>query len=192
MVDTGNDCFCEKTNAGLIRGRNLAGIDWQVVLDEHGRSVWATAYRLLGTDADTADCFQETFVCAFEVSQNERIRDFGALLVRIATNRAINRLRQRIRMQKRLGEYVDCEQIESSVANPTHRAEQNELADSLAQAIGHIGDEEAAVFCLRYFSEMSYGQISRELGIGLSKTGVLLYRAKKKLRAILDNSSVVD
>ena len=128
----------------------MADIDWQAVVNEHGRCVWATAYRLLGNDADAADCFQETFVCAFEVSRNERIRDFGALLVRISTSRAINRLRKRIRMQKRLGEYVDCEQIESSSGNPTQRAEQQELADSLAEAIGYIGDEEAAVFCMRY------------------------------------------
>jgi RNA polymerase sigma factor (sigma-70 family) len=91
-----------------------------------------------------------------------------------------------------LGEHIDCEQIESSTANPTKRAEKQELADALAEAIGHIGNEEAEVFCMRYLSEMSYGQISRELGISLSKTGVLLHRAKKKLRVIMGNSSAVD
>lgn len=192
IVDTGNDYFCEKTNTGFLRGRDLHDIDWQAVVDEHGRCVWTTAYRLLRNDADAADCFQETFVCAFELSRYERIRDFGALLRSIATRRAINRLRKNNRRQKRHIDHADCDQIEASQGKPTHRAEQLELADCLADALGKIGTEEAAVFCLRYLSEMSYAQISRELGIGLSKTGVLLYRAKNKLRVILQNGGIID
>jgi len=32
----------------------------------HGPLVWQTAWRLLGHEADAADCFQETFVSAME------------------------------------------------------------------------------------------------------------------------------
>ncbi|MBA7711503.1 hypothetical protein ES703_120469 [subsurface metagenome] len=64
-------------------------IDWQMVVKKHGPAVWQTAYRLLGNHADTADCFQETFICALELSRRQRVRSFPALLVRSATTRAI-------------------------------------------------------------------------------------------------------
>ena len=64
-------------------------IDWQSIINKHGPAVWQTAYRLLGNHADTADCFQETFICALELSRRQRVRSFPALLVRSATTQAI-------------------------------------------------------------------------------------------------------
>ncbi len=64
-------------------------IDWQMVVKKHGPAAWQTAYRLLGNHADTADCFQETFICALELSRRQRGRSFPALLVRSAATRAI-------------------------------------------------------------------------------------------------------
>ncbi len=64
-------------------------IDWQMIVKKHGPAVWQTAYRLLGNNTDAADCFQETFVSALEVSRRQRVRNFSALLVRLATTRAI-------------------------------------------------------------------------------------------------------
>ena len=40
--------------------------DWEHVVRTHGPLVWQTAWRLLGQEADAADCFQETFVSAME------------------------------------------------------------------------------------------------------------------------------
>lgn len=72
-------------------------VDWQVVLEKYGPIVWQTTYRLLGNHADAADCFQEAFVGALEISRRQRVRNFPALLSRLATARAIDRLRQRVR-----------------------------------------------------------------------------------------------
>lgn len=69
-------------------------IDWQIIIKEHGPVVWQTAYRLLGNHADAADCFQETFVSALEFCQHQRVRNFSALLARLATTRAIDQLRR--------------------------------------------------------------------------------------------------
>ena len=64
-------------------------IDWQMIVKKHGPAVWQTAYRLLGNHTDTADCFQETFISALEVAQRQCARNFPALLVWLATARAI-------------------------------------------------------------------------------------------------------
>ena len=82
-------------------------IDWQLIIKKYASVVWQTAYRLLGNDADAADCFQETFVSALEVSQRQRVRNFSALLARLATARAIDQLRRRFRNSKARTNAVD-------------------------------------------------------------------------------------
>ena len=71
--------------------------DWPEIIERDGASVWRTAYRLLGNRADADECFQEAFLAALEVSRREPVRDWGALLRRLAAARALDRLRRRYR-----------------------------------------------------------------------------------------------
>ncbi len=68
--------------------------------------------------------------------------------------------------------------------------EAGELADQLRLALAKLGDNEAQAFCLRYLNDMSYRQIGAELGIKTNTVGVLIHRAKKKLRELLESSGV--
>ncbi len=147
--------------------------------------VWRTAYRLLGNHADAADCFQDTFLAALEVSRRQPVRNIAGLLVRLATTRAIDRLRQRGRQGQRHADGHDCEEISSGRPDPAGQAQTQELAGQLREAIGRLPRQEAKVFCLRYLSEMSYRQIAEELDIGINAVGVSLYRAKARLREAL-------
>ncbi len=158
--------------------------DWQTITEELGPSVWQTAYRLLRNDTDTADCFQETFVAAFEFSQRQRVRNMQGLLIRLATTRAIDKLRQRNRrLQRQVNHH--CDQTISPCPGPVRQAQTSELATRLRVAIGQLPKAEANVFCLRHFNDMSYRQIAAELEIKTSAAGVLLHRAKIKLRDLL-------
>jgi len=165
----------------------LQVLDWQVIVEKHGQVVWQTAYRLLGNHADAADCFQETFLAALQVAQRQRVRSFPALLTRLATTRAIDRLRQRARQlrchaeldpAKRLPE---CD-IPSDNPGPAKQAQVQELACQLREAIAQLPPPEAKAFCLRYLDDMSYRRIAKELDIKTGTAGVLLHRAKAKLR----------
>jgi len=164
----------------------LQAVDWQLIVKKHGPAVWQTAYRLLGNGADAADCFQETFVCALGVARRQRVRNFSALLVRLATSRAINRLRQRIRESRRNTKPADWVDVASADPGPAQQAQGRELAGKLRKALGQLSPQESEVFCLRYFNDMSYRQIAKELGIKTSAAGVLLHRARTKLRDILE------
>jgi RNA polymerase sigma-70 factor (ECF subfamily) len=165
----------------------LQGHDWQAVVREHGPAVWHTAYRLLANHSDAADCFQETFLAAFEIACRQPVRNVPGLLVRLATTRAIDRLRQKNRWEQRKTDLHDEEQAGRD-ADPLDQAGTNELASQLRDQISRLPPQEARVFCLRYLNEMSYRQIARELNVAISVVGVSLYRAKVKLRAALANA----
>lgn len=155
--------------------------DWQLITEKYGPRVWQIAFRLLGNRSDAADCFQETFLGALEVSRRQRVRNIQGMLVRLATTRAIDRLRQRSRQERNRVQAQEAP-ARSEDCNPATRAETHELANHLRQAIGELPPQEAKAFCLRYFSEMSYHQIAKELDIKTGAAGVLLHRAKAKLR----------
>lgn len=193
-----SDIFVSRTNCAVgssklgddrraaraaVRGCSLQAQDWQTIVTEYGPLVWRTAYRLLANHADTADCFQDTFLAALEVSRRQPVRNVSGLLVRLATTRAIDRLRQRARQERRPTEESEGEPIGSG--DPGAEVEAQELVRQLRVAVGQLPAQEAQVFCLRYLNEMSYRQIARELSIGINVVGVALYRAKARLREAL-------
>ena len=157
-------------------------IDWQMIIKKHGPTVWQTAYRLLGNQADAADCFQETFVCALEFCRRKRVRNFSALLARLATARAIDQLRRRFRQSNSETNPADWAAIQSANQDPAKQMQQQELTAKLRESLSKLPTQEAQVFCLRYLNDMSYRQIAKELSIKTNTAGVLLHRARAKLR----------
>jgi RNA polymerase sigma-70 factor (ECF subfamily) len=160
----------------------LQVIDWQIIIEKHGPAVWQTAYRLLGDNDDAADCFQETFICALEISQRQRIRSFSALLTRLATTRAVDQLRRRFRRSHCNAVSADWDAVPSTNPGPAQMAQQQELAARLRESLTQLPPQEAEVFCMRYLNDMSYRQIAKALGIKINAAGVLLHRARAKLR----------
>lgn len=164
-------------------------VDWKIIIKEHGPAVWQTAYRLLGNDADAADCFQDTFVCALELSRRQRIRNCYALLIRLATTRAIDQLRRRFRRERGDAAIFNGDFGSGTNPDPARDAQQRELTDRLLKALAELPQQEAQAFCLRYLNDMSYRQIAIELGIKTTAAGVILHRAKTKLRQFFEVSS---
>jgi RNA polymerase sigma-70 factor (ECF subfamily) len=164
----------------------LQTYDWQSIVEQHGALVWQTAYRLLADESDTADCFQETFLAALELSRRQPVRNIAALLTRLATMRAIDRLRQRMRRNKRQSDIEDQPDLAAERADPLSQVQGRELAEQLAESLSRLPEQEAGVFCLRYLNGMSYRQIAREMNIKTTNAGVILHRARTKLRYLLD------
>jgi RNA polymerase sigma-70 factor (ECF subfamily) len=161
-------------------------IDWQLISRQHGPLVWRTAYRLLNTDADAADCFQETFVSALDVSRKQDVKNWPGLLQRLATARALDLLRRRKRENRsRAAGQVEWEQIASDQVAPDQGAQDAELMDSLRSAVAKLPPQQAEVFCLRHLNGLSYEEIADELGISVDGVGVSLHRARHRLRELL-------
>ena len=76
-------------------------IDWEGILSRDGPAVWRCACRLLGRADEAEECFQETFVAAMEAFARGPVRNERALLLRLATARAMDRLRARYRRRSR-------------------------------------------------------------------------------------------
>ena len=79
--------------------------------------------------------------------------------------------------------------MQSTNPSPSQQAQHNELAEGLRISLSKLPSQEAQVFCLRYLNDMSYQQIANELGIKTNAAGVLLHRARAKLRESFELST---
>ena len=149
--------------------------------------VWKIAYRLLGNEADAADCFQDAFLAAVKMSRREKIRNVPALMVRLATSRAIDRLRQRTRENraKQMSEYPPATHDRQT---PVQVAQQQEVLEALRIALGRLPETQSEAFCLKHFQDMSQKQIGQAMGITANAAGVLVHRARIRLEEILTPS----
>jgi RNA polymerase sigma factor (sigma-70 family) len=158
-------------------------MDWQDVCKQYGSLVWTVAYRLCGNSADASDCFQDCFLAAYQISDRQKIRDIKALLIRIATQRAIDLLR-RNQARRRAALRYPQERTETDLS-PERLAQLSELSERLRLALTRLHPEEAEAFCLRNLNDFSYRQIAGQMNCSESNVGVLIHRAREKLQRIL-------
>lgn len=162
--------------------------EWQSIVEEHRELVWRNVYRLLGNHADAEDCFQETFISALKLARQEKVRNWPALLRRLATSRALDRLRQRLRQAGRFESFTAGHAPASNNPEPDQVIEQQELSARLRRALTQLPQDQAQAFCLRFMEDMSYRQIARQMGIKSNAVGVLLHRARARLRELLSSA----
>ncbi len=159
--------------------------DWHEIIEREGQGVWQTAYRLVANRADADDCFQETFLAALKISRREHVENWRALLRRLVTARAVDRLRRRRRLSTRHA-CEDCDNLAGPEAPPAQLAEDAELGERLRCALARLPDKQANVFCLHALDGWSYQDVAAQLKISVDSVGVLLYRAHRRLRELLD------
>ncbi len=152
-------------------------IDWNQIVADHGRRVFVLAQRVLGNAADAEEIAQEVLVEAYRLAQLEPVRSWPGLLGRLATHRALDRLRQR-----RPTESIDAEPRAQRRSARTGAA--RELATRLRGAIDTLPRQQAAAFCLRYFDDLSYDDIATALGIDNGAAATAIYKARQRLRAV--------
>ena len=159
--------------------------DWSELAERHGPAVWKAAYRLVGCEADAADCFQEAFLAAVRVERAAPVRNWEALLRHLAVARGLDMLRRRRRERARRGDWADCEQAPAPTAGPPEEAQRAELASRLRVALAGLPARQAEVFCLRCMEELTYEEIASRLGLRVNAVGVLLNHARRRLREAL-------
>ncbi len=156
--------------------------DWDQIVADHGPAVFRLACRILGCGPDAEDAVQEAFLQAYRIGQAQVVEHWGALLHRVVAHRALDRLRQR----RRRAEASLCgEETAPGSGGPPERAIAGELARRLRQAVAALPQQQAAVFSLRYFDDLSYQQIAAGLGLEVGHVASALHKARGKLKTML-------
>jgi RNA polymerase sigma-70 factor (ECF subfamily) len=162
------------------------------MIRQYGPMVWRTVFRVVGGGAqwkgpaaEVEDCFQEVFLAALEIGRRETVHNWEGLLRRIGTARALDVLRRRVRERGRSDREADLEGIIGVVPPPDAAMEREELAGQLRRALVRLPADQAEMFCLRHVEGMSFEDIGGQFGITANAAGVVVHRAKVRLREIM-------
>lgn len=164
--------------------------DWKAIVAEHGPKVWRTVYRILAHHADAWDCYQEVFLEACRSAPRAAVRDWGAYLGTLAARRAIDRLRQRIRLRDLA---LALEQVPARAADepePHERLAAEELMDRVRRGLASIPERQAEVFWLSGVEGLPHERIAAQLRTSPGAVRVLLHRARTALAEALRETPI--
>ncbi len=119
----------------------------------------------------------------FRLATFDAGRDFGPWLYRVAANRCWDEAKS-----SRRGEPLDdarMDALESEEPTPLDRLLAAESRKRISGAIARLPLRQRFAIALRYGADLSYQQIADILGVSKNHVGVLLLRARRRLRELL-------
>ena len=146
--------------------------------------------RLLGDPSEAEEIRNEAFLRAREaVSGYDASRSFRSWLLAVAAHLCIDRLRRRA-LEGRLfsSADLDASELPSRGPSPLQALLGQAHRDELSRALDALDGRYRAPLVLRFYAELSYQEIAESLEIRPEQVGVLLHRAKAKLRSRLSGA----
>lgn len=134
---------------------------------------------------DVEDVVEDTLVSAYEnLNGFDTTKKFSSWMYRIAHNKAVDYFKK-----KRLKTEDIEDKSETLKTGKEKLIEELEIEKErkimVTKAVKSLELKYKEVILLYYFEDKDYGEISDILHISVSSVGVLLYRAKEKLKKIL-------
>jgi RNA polymerase sigma-70 factor (ECF subfamily) len=149
--------------------------------------VFGLCRRLLGSAQDAEDATSEVFLRAQRNLRSYDMRlPFAPWLFGIASHYCLDQLRRR-RAERRLFEAPEwpVEASPDEADSPLRSLLLAHEQQALRATVAALPERERVLLALRYEAEMTYDQIASATGLEKSHVGVVLHRAKQKLRRAL-------
>ena len=145
--------------------------------------IYSLAFRMLGRRADAEDIFQETFFRAWSHMNSFRSSgNFTHWIKRIATNLCIDRLKARRRQQAY--ENSPVEEVGSWQEEEKYAEEQEH--PMVNQLLAQLPANHRAAVVLFYLEDRSVEEVARTLRQKPGTVKVWLFRARQKMKALLE------
>jgi RNA polymerase sigma-70 factor, ECF subfamily len=151
------------------------------------------AYHYLRDAADADEAVQDAFVKVFlHIEQYREELSFDVWFMRILVNACLDRLKSRARQQRWVASPVDgahearpLEQAVGAEPSSEHQLLVRERWQQMLDAVAELPDRQRLVFTLSHLDERTAGEISASTGMSPATVRVHLFRAIRKLRAVL-------
>jgi RNA polymerase sigma-70 factor (ECF subfamily) len=164
------------------------------LVETHQAAVFGTALRLVHDREVAADVSNRAFFRAYEhLASFDDSRPLRPWLVRIAAHEALNELRTRRRdaaqtVSGEAGE-IELEQLAAG-PDPAEVLPRRERSAAIRAAVDRLPEAQRVVVVLRYFADLSYADIAEATQQTVNNVGVILLRARERLRRELETEGV--
>jgi len=161
---------------------------WGDLYGGYAPAIFRFCRRVLPTREDAEDATMEIFMkIRQKLDQYDPERSFGSWLYKVAANHCWDALRRRhIRQDLETGE-VENLPIEAPDPDQLSRMIEAHTSGQVRDALAKLPARARMTLVLRYYSEMSYEEIAETLGLRRAAVGVVLLRARRQLRELLQD-----
>ena len=155
------------------------------LVEKYSEQLYWHVRELVGSHEDADDILQEVFVKVWKALPGFRgDSSVNTWLWRIATNEALSFLRkQKVRAALRFSS-LDAEAERVLDSDPWFDGD--EAQRRLAVAVAKLPGKQRAVFCMRYFEEMPYEEISAITGTSVGALKASYHQAAEKIKASVE------
>lgn len=143
--------------------------------------------HMLGSKESAEDATSEVFMrLQRSVNSYDGSVPFQSWLFSIASHYCVDRLRSRQVKQRWIVD-ADAESLpgKSAATSPLGEAITAERNAEVRDAISRLPEKYRLPLVLRYYSDLSYDEIARQLGLKRPTVATLIFRAKQELRLAL-------
>lgn len=159
---------------------------FKCIVDTFSERIYWHVRRFVCSHEDADDLVQEIFIKIWNsLTQFRGDSSVFTWIYRIATNEALNFLRK-----KRINAAIEMDSIENILSGQIDEDTYfngNDLQRELHKAIQKLPDKQKVVFCLRYFDEMKYDEISEITGTSTGALKASYHHAYIKVKEHLEN-----
>lgn len=153
-----------------------------MLMQQNQERLYRLAFYLLGDAEEAKDIVQDAFVRVWKKKKNIRWKDAHSWVLRVTINLCLDCLRRR---KFREDNKELNEQTPDPSPNPLDNCLNSEIQAILKMAIQNLSEDYRIVILLRDMEGMSYDEISKILGVPVSKVKSDLFRGRKRIREVL-------
>lgn len=155
------------------------------LVEAFGPLAKAVAINVLGNREDAEDVCQETFIQVFRhIDRYDRSRSFKTWLLTIVYRRSLDMIRKR----RRFREFAARARFEPAAAGTGRTPEPADPPSLPAKYLDVLSAKERTALCLWANEGYAAGSIAEVLGCSPSTARVVLFNARRKIKAILEKS----
>ncbi|MCO5268331.1 MAG: sigma-70 family RNA polymerase sigma factor [Brumimicrobium sp.] len=157
------------------------------LVDAYQDMAFTIAYRVCKNRQDAEDITQNAFVKAYKNLHTFRFTSkFSSWFYRIVYNTALTHIQQQKEVnisteEQRIENYTDLDSTDSALINKDQHL-------AILDAIHQLPGDEATIITLYYIEEKSIKEIEKITSLSLSNIKIKLYRARKRLAELLENT----
>ncbi len=183
----------EEERALLARAQKGDSAAFEDIVRAHEATVYRLALRQLGNREDAEDAAQEAFLKAYTGLNSFRgDSKLSVWLYRITSNVCTDMLRRRretvsLSQENDEGEPLELE-LPAERFDPVTLTERKDLREQIGAALNALPSEAREILLLRELGGESYDEIAAALDLDLGTVKSRIFRARKKLCALLEGN----
>jgi RNA polymerase sigma-70 factor (ECF subfamily) len=167
------------------------------LLSRYKDTIYFMLLKMLNNRSDAEDLTLEAFGKAFKnLHQYSPTYAFSTWLFKIASNNCIDFLRKKkgitisLENDSEQGEVSETLRLKSKDLNPEERMIRKQKAILLHKVVRRLKPHYQTLVELRYFNELSYEEIAKELNLPLGTVKAQLFRARQMLFKLIESTEM--